>query len=103
MNFNTPDIKRIKNIQQTLTESNYASTFYEQLAMMINDFESELDQEHEIGARLVSFGKSIQFHIEDIGFQNPSLITFFGTLESGSKVELIQHVSQISFFVDGFT
>ncbi|EFB6172003.1 hypothetical protein D9J53_23635, partial [Escherichia coli] len=46
--------------------------------------------------QLASFGKNIEFHFTDISYWNPSLISFIGTLEDGSPVELVQHVSQIN-------
>ena len=61
-----------------------------------NNFHKSLDEEHEAGARLVSFGQSVTFHVEDISWWNPSLISFQGKTESGDRVELIQHVTQIS-------
>lgn len=76
--------------------SNHASEFHKRLTRWINDFDSALDQEHEVGVRLVSFGQSVTFHLESLGYWNPSLILFRGTLEAGEPVELIQHVSQIS-------
>ncbi len=78
---------------------NHASEFYERLVKMINQFDDDLDQEHEVGMRLVSFGQAVTFHVTDLGYYNPSLIRFYGTLEDGSPVELIQHVSQISFLL----
>lgn len=51
----------------------------------------------EIGIRLVSYGNTIQFSIEAIGYKDPYLIIFYGHLEDGSLIQLIQHVSQISF------
>jgi hypothetical protein len=59
-------------------------------------FDATLDQEHEVGVRLVSFGQTVVFHLDDIGFWNPSLICFKGVTDDGSPVELIQHASQIS-------
>ncbi|CAH2213253.1 protein of unknown function [Tepidibacter aestuarii] len=50
-----------------------------------------------MGARLVSYGNTIQFHITDIGYQDPYLIYFYGELEDGSPIQLVQHVNQISF------
>ncbi|MGP3607644.1 DUF6173 family protein [Anoxybacteroides rupiense] len=82
-----------------LTNPNLASEFYKRLIEMINDFEGDLDEEHEVGIRLVSFGQTLQFHIESIGYCNPSLITFQGRLQNGARVELIQHVSQINFLL----
>lgn len=81
------------------TNPNLASEFYKRLVEMINEFEEDLDEEHEVGIRLVSFGQTVQFHIENIGYYNPSLIIFRGRLENGARVELIQHVSQISFLL----
>jgi len=78
---------------------NLASDFYERLIKMIGEFEEELDEEHEAGVRLVTFGHSLTFQVERLGYYNPSLIRFYGRLENGSAVELIQHVSQISFLL----
>lgn len=77
-------------------EANYASAFYERLGKWINDFNQSLDDEHEVGARLVSFGQTVTVRLEDIGYWNPSLLSFRGKTEDGSPVQLIQHVTQIS-------
>lgn len=78
---------------------NLADEFYRRLIAWINDFHRSLDESHEVGARLVSFGQSVTFHIDDIGHWNPSLISFRGKNENGEAVELIQHVSQISILL----
>jgi hypothetical protein len=78
-------------------ENGYANIFYEQLVEEINEFDKSLDHTQEVGIRLVSYGNTIQFHITNIGYQNPYLIYFYGELEDGSPIQLIQHVSQISF------
>jgi len=80
-------------------KDNYASAFYERLAKMIEEFDESLDDAHEVGVRLVSFGQTVVFHLEDMGYYNPSLITFRGHTENGDPVELIQHVSQISILL----
>jgi len=76
--------------------ANYASEFYKRLVDWINGFDATLDQAHEVGVRLVSFGQAVVFRLNDISYWNPSLISFSGTTDDGSPVELIQHVSQIS-------
>jgi Family of unknown function (DUF6173) len=78
------------------SQANLASEFHKRLVQWINDFDHNLDQAHEVGVRLVSFGQTIVFHRVNIGFWNPSLISFSGTADDDSPVELIQHVSQIS-------
>ena len=77
-------------------EANQASEFHKRLVEWINDFDAKLDQEHEVGACLVSFGQTVVFHLDNIAYWNPSLISFTGATDDGSPVELIQHVSQIS-------
>ncbi|MCI5144489.1 MAG: hypothetical protein D3923_02960 [Candidatus Electrothrix sp. AR3] len=81
------------------TNPNLASEFHHRLINWINDFHKSLDEEHEVGARLVNFGQSVTFHIEDISYWNPSLISFIGKNELGEPVELVQHVSQISILL----
>ena len=57
---------------------NPAAWTYQKLGESIKDFEADLDKEHEIGARLVSFGQTVVFHIEDVGYYGPDIITFSG-------------------------
>jgi hypothetical protein len=52
--------------------------------------------EHEVGIRLVTFGQTVTFRLESMGYWNPSLLCFRGALDDGTTVELIQHVSQLS-------
>jgi len=75
---------------------NPARWTYKRLAEYIKDFEEELDEEHEIGARLVSFGSNIIFHIEDMGYYGPDIIAFYGLNDKGEKVQLIQNIAQLS-------
>lgn len=78
---------------------NLASEFHDRLINWINDFHKALDENHEVGARLVNFGQSVTFHIENIGYWNPSLISFMGKNEQGEAVKLVQHISQISILL----
>jgi hypothetical protein len=90
------DIPTFEPISMPLSKSNPAAWTYERLGEYIKDFEAELDSEHEIGARLVSFGQSITFHIQNVGYYGPDLISFTGIDSDGQKVQLIQHMSQLS-------
>ncbi len=78
---------------------NLASEFHRRLVEWINEFNSSLDDAHEVGVRLVSFGQTIVFTLDNIGYWNPSLILLSGHTLDGSPVELIQHVSQISILL----
>ena len=82
-----------------LSQANYASQFYAHLANLIVDFDSKLDNEHEVGVRLVNFGQTVVFSLEDMRYCDPSLISFIGRTQEGQPVELIQHVNQISLLL----
>lgn len=92
-----PEIPRSPLV--TNVEANYASEFHKRLVKWVSDFDASLDEEHEVGARLVSFGQTVIFHLSGIGYWNPSLIIFHGDTDAGEPVQLIQHVSQISILL----
>ncbi|MFA6290658.1 MAG: DUF6173 family protein [Victivallales bacterium] len=76
-----------------------ANEFYKQLVRMIREFDATLDQQHEVGVRLISFGQNITFHLSGLGYSDPFLIRFWGNTKNGEPVELIQHVSQINILL----
>src|SRR3954470_19041657 len=78
-----------------------AEAVFYRLASYIREFEANLDRNHEIGARMVSFGASLQFHIVDMGYWNPDIITFDGLDEAGHRMKLIQNVSQLNVLLIG--
>jgi len=89
-------IARVPPLFVPPVDQNLASEFHRRLIKWINDFDAELDVAHEVGLRLVNFGQEITFHLNDISYWNPSLISFSGHTEEGDPVVLIQHVTQIS-------
>lgn len=99
-----PGMIDVDSMIRTINESNnfdkgFASVLYKQISKEVQSFENTLDEEHEVGVRLVSFGQSIQFHVSTIEYKNPYIFIFKGFLDNGSPVELIQHVSQLSFLL----
>jgi len=98
-NFQIPQFKSIAQEMQEAQQQELASEFYKRLMNYIKEFDSSLDQEHEVGVRLVSFGQTVQFVVHRIGYYNPKIISFYGETADGSKVQLIQHVNQISFLL----
>ena len=71
---------------------------YERIKEEIRDFEDSLDDEHEIAIRLASFGSSITMAVYEIGYQNPDMLYFYGTV-NGQNAQLIQHMSQLNFLL----
>ena len=82
-----------------LAQANSAAEFHKRLVRYVVEFENELDNSKEVGVRLVSFGQTVEFHVENVGYYNPSLISFIGKTEDGNPIQLVQHVSQISFLL----
>ena len=75
---------------------NPAIWMHERIVRSINSFEEELDEEHEVGARLVNFGLEMTLYIDDVGAWGPDMIIFHGTSPDGNPVTLLQHISQLS-------
>ncbi|WP_378954106.1 DUF6173 family protein [Pelosinus sp. sgz500959] len=95
-------MSRAKSFVEQMTEINQpytAKNIFNELIQRIQKFEFELNEEHEVGMQLVSFGESTQFSVLRLGYTDPSIIWFEGVLPDGSHVELIQHVTQISFLM----
>lgn len=78
-------------------DNGYASIFYKQLVKRIKKFDNSIDDDYEVGVKLVAYGNSFQFYLTGLGYQNPYIIIFKGVLDDGSPIELLQHVSQINF------
>jgi len=97
-----PDIKPSPGMQAMLAiaEGGLASEFCKRLTEYCRAFDATLDAEHEVGAKLVSYGETVMLYVESIGYYDPSLIHFDGLLADGkTPVRLVQHVSQISFLL----
>jgi len=68
---------------------------YERLILYIQNFEKTLDNEHEVAMGFVG-GDAGVLKIEGMGYFDPDIVTFYGSDASGSKTQLVQHVSQLS-------
>ncbi|CTQ47670.1 DUF6173 family protein [Roseibium aggregatum] len=75
---------------------NAAEWMYERIARSIIDFEKDLDSEHEVGARLVSFTANEVISIDDVGFWGTDMIIFYGSNAEGQPAQLLQHISQVN-------
>lgn len=68
---------------------------YERLILYIRNFEEKLDNQHEVAMGFTG-GDAGVIRIEGLGYFDPDLITFYGSDQSGSRTQLIQHVSQLN-------
>lgn len=68
---------------------------YRRLVLYIARFEETLDAEHEVAMGFTDGGTGV-LRIEGMGFFDPDIVTFYGTDPQGARVQLIQHVTQLS-------
>ena len=68
---------------------------YQRLILYIQNFEEQLDEEHEVAVGFAG-GMAGVLKIEGIGYFDPDIVTFYGADQSGMKTQLIQHVSQLA-------
>lgn len=68
---------------------------YERLILYIQNFEEQLDNEHEVAMGFTG-GDAGVLKIEGMGFFDPDIITFYGSDPTGGKTQLVQHVSQLN-------
>jgi len=94
----TPAVRQAERLAPRAGESpdRRAEDVFYRLVAYIREFEANLDHDHEVGARMVSFGAAVQFHIVDMGYWNPDIVTFDGLDETGNRMKLIQNVSQLN-------
>lgn len=70
---------------------------YEKIVEMIQEFQEGLPESVDVLVQLSSFGSGLMI-VEEIGYQNPDMLYFYGTI-SGNKAQLIQHVSHLNFML----
>lgn len=68
---------------------------YERLVLYIQNFEEQLDANHEVGMGFAGGDVGVM-RIQGIGFFAPDILTFYGEDMEGAKTQLVQHVSQLS-------
>lgn len=76
-------------------EKSPAKWAWERLILYIRNFESQLDPAEEIAMGFAG-GEAGVLRIEGLGYFDPDLITFYGNDETGARMQLVQHVSQLN-------
>ncbi len=81
--------------QKPVDQKSEAEWAYERLILFIQNFESQLDNDHEVAMGFTG-GDAGVMRIEGMGFFAPDIITFYGNDPTGAKTQQIQHVSQLN-------
>ncbi|WP_204115789.1 DUF6173 family protein [Shimia biformata] len=78
-----------------VSQKSPAEWAYERLILYIQNFEQQLDNEHEVAMGFTG-GDAGVLRIEGMGFFDPDIVTFYGSDANGVKTQLVQHVSQLN-------
>ncbi|UWR27038.1 DUF6173 family protein [Sulfitobacter sp. S223] len=68
---------------------------YERTILYLKKFEEGLDDGHEIAMGFAGTDAGV-LRIEGMGYFDPDIVTFYGVDQTGNKMQLVQHVSQLS-------
>ncbi len=91
-----------ESLQKPVETKSPSRWAYERLVLYIQNFEKQLDAEHEVAMGFVG-GDAGVLRIEGIGYFDPDIITFYGTDGSGARTQLVQHVSQLNVMLRATT
>ncbi|WP_238113873.1 DUF6173 family protein [Yoonia sp. I 8.24] len=95
-NVPSPSAKDLpKALNESTAKKSPAQWAYERIIMYIQNFEKQLDNDHEIGVSLAG-GLTGVIKIEGLGYYDPDIVTYYGVNDEGAKTQLIQHVSQLN-------
>jgi hypothetical protein len=81
--------------EKPLEQKSAAEWAYERLILYIQNFEKQLDNEHEVAMGFAGGDVGV-LRIEGMGYFDPDIVTFYGTDDIGAKTQLVQHVSQLN-------
>ncbi|TCL08481.1 hypothetical protein BXY66_0518 [Shimia isoporae] len=81
--------------KKPVAQKSPAEWAYERLVMYIQNFEKQLDSDHEIAMGFTG-GEAGVLRIEGMGYFDPDIVTFYGSDSNGIKTQLVQHVSQLN-------
>lgn len=84
-----------ERLKQPVESKSAAQWAYERLIIYIENFEKQLDAEHEVAMGFVG-GNTGVLRIEGLGYYDPDIVTFYGSDGDGLRTQLVQHVSQLS-------
>lgn len=79
-------------VAQALSPAAWA---YQRLVSYIQNFESQLDRAEEVAVGFAG-GEAGVLRIEGLGYFDPDILTFYGRDDEGARMQLVQHVTQLS-------
>ena len=80
-------------------QNNPAKWIYKQLEQLIKEFEANLNNEQEVGLKIVSVGGTIAYYVEELNYYEPYILVFKCHTADNQKIILIQHHPQLNFML----
>jgi hypothetical protein len=81
--------------EKPVAKKSPAQWAYERTVLYLKKFEEGLDDGHEIAMGFAGTDAGV-LKIEGMGYFDPDIVTFYGADAEGGKMQLVQHVSQLS-------
>lgn len=97
-NIKIPDYSKILKNMDIPTQHMFSDTQFEIIKKYIQEFESTLDKEHNVGVMLTNFGQSVTMQVCEITYEKSVVLIFKGWV-SGQYSTLIQHINQLNFLL----
>lgn len=83
------------NLQDNGEEKSAARWAYERLILYIQNFEKQLNADQEVAMGFTGSDAGVM-RIEGLGYFDPDIVTFYGSTDTGTRTQLIQHVAQLN-------
>ncbi len=102
ININSDRPSPLEKLEETIASApqvNPAKWVYNQLTELVEEFEAGLNDEQEIGLKIISLGNAEIYYVQRIDYRNPYLLVFHCLTPNGNKATLIQNYSQLNFLL----
>lgn len=81
--------------RKPIGEKSAAEWAYQRIILYLQNFEEQLDKNHEVAIGFTGSSAGI-LRIGGVGYFDPDMLTFYGQDETGTRMQLIQHVTQLN-------
>lgn len=83
----------VRRIALTSTAEETAKYIYNSIL----EFSSQIGENSEVGLQVTTLGSGIQVYLSELSYHNPHLIIFGSENPDGTKLRIVQHVTQLNY------
>ena len=76
-----------------------ARSIWKRIKSFVENFESQLDDEHEVMIDFLELPASGITEVQSVSYWSPDILMFTCISDIGTEIVLLQHYSQLNFFV----